>query len=165
MATWDKKAGSSKYLACFVHLWTHRWHLMQVPGIVFHKRMYVFGIGDFQSAAVDIRKNFVQRFDYEIGVSAWNYSAFSEHCAVRFAALYVAFIKAFVECERTVETVRCFIDFAFESARPELHYFLPFTLCIFIARTLLESPNSVMNPPASWWSYSSPVVKLASDSL
>ena len=32
MATWDKKAGSSKYLACFVHLRTQAWHLMQVPG-------------------------------------------------------------------------------------------------------------------------------------
>ena len=36
---------------------------------------------------------------------------------------------------------------------------------IFIARTLSGSPNRVMNPSASWWSYISPVVKLASDSL
>ena len=32
MATWDKKAASSKYLACFVHFRTQAWHLMQVPG-------------------------------------------------------------------------------------------------------------------------------------
>ena len=36
---------------------------------------------------------------------------------------------------------------------------------IFIARTFNGRPNKVMNPSASWWSYKSPVVKLAKDSL
>ena len=36
---------------------------------------------------------------------------------------------------------------------------------IFIARTFKGSPNKVINPSASWWSYQSPVVKLAKDSL
>ncbi len=31
--------------------------------------------------------------------------------------------------------------------------------CNFIARTFSGSPNNVMNPSASWWSYRSPVVK------
>ena len=32
--------------------------------------------------------------------------------------------------------------------------YLPFlfTSCIFIARTLVDRPNNVMNPSASWWS-------------
>ena len=34
-----------------------------------------------------------------------------------------------------------------------------------IARTFNGSPNNVMNPSASWWSYWSPVVKEASVSL
>jgi hypothetical protein len=39
------------------------------------------------------------------------------------------------------------------------------TSCIFIARTLHESPYRLMKPSASWWSYKSPVVKEAIDSL
>src|SRR5699024_7928099 len=36
---------------------------------------------------------------------------------------------------------------------------------IFIARTFKESPNRLMNPSASWWSYKSPVVNEAMLSL
>ena len=36
---------------------------------------------------------------------------------------------------------------------------------IFIARTFRGRPNRVMKPEASWWSYRSPVVKEARDSL
>ena len=45
------------------------------------------------------------------------------------------------------------------------YYLFASTSAIFIARTLSGRPNNVMNPSASWWSYKSPVVKLASDSL
>lgn len=37
--------------------------------------------------------------------------------------------------------------------------------CIFMARTLQESPKRLIKPSASWWSYKSPVVKEAMDSL
>ena len=36
---------------------------------------------------------------------------------------------------------------------------------IFMARTFKGRPNRVMKPSASWWSYRSPVVKEARDSL
>lgn len=39
------------------------------------------------------------------------------------------------------------------------------TSCIFNARTFNGRPNKVINPLASWWSYKSPVVKDAKDSL
>ena len=44
-------------------------------------------------------------------------------------------------------------------------YLFSFTSCIFIARTLEESPNRLIKPSASWWSYKSPVVKEAMLSL
>lgn len=37
--------------------------------------------------------------------------------------------------------------------------------CIFRARTFKGRPKRVMKPSASWWSYRSPVVKEARDSL
>ena len=44
-------------------------------------------------------------------------------------------------------------------------YLLSFASASFIALTLSGKPNNVMKPSASWWSYKSPVVKLANDSL
>jgi len=46
-----------------------------------------------------------------------------------------------------------------------INYLFPSASCIFIARTLQERPNRLMKPSASWWSYKSPVVKDAIDSL
>ena len=40
-----------------------------------------------------------------------------------------------------------------------------FSSFILIARTLRGRPHRVMKPSASWWSYISPVVKDAKDSL
>ena len=45
----------------------------------------------------------------------------------------------------------------------DLYRFL--TSAIFMARTFSGSPKRVMKPSASWWSYRSPVVKEARDSL
>ena len=47
----------------------------------------------------------------------------------------------------------------------QLSFLAAFASAIFMARTFNGSPNSVMKPSASWWSYRSPVVKEASDSL
>lgn len=46
-----------------------------------------------------------------------------------------------------------------------LIYLFLFASAIFIARTFKGNPKRLMNPSASWWSYNSPVVKLAKDSL
>ena len=53
----------------------------------------------------------------------------------------------------------------FESINQSRYLLACFASCHFIARTFSGSPNNVMKPSASWWSYKSPVVKLARDSL
>lgn len=50
-------------------------------------------------------------------------------------------------------------------AFPIIYFSFLLTCCIIIARTFNGRPNRVMKPSASWWSYSSPVVKEASSSL
>ena len=55
-------------------------------------------------------------------------------------------------------------DSWYENMRVWIYLFFSIS-AIFIARTFNGRPNKVMNPSASWWSYKSPVVKLAKDSL
>ena len=46
-----------------------------------------------------------------------------------------------------------------------LQAFFSYYLFQFIALTLSERPKRLMKPSASWWSYKSPVVNEAIDSL
>ena len=69
-----------------------------------------------------------------------------------------------VEVERTGKPLEDFRGTFLEPAAPELHtdFFLDFLLAfITAARTWIGSPIRLMNPRASFWSYSAPMVKLA----